>query len=46
MPTPVRMRPVSFPIRESWLLDQKPAIEKIMGQKLQVANMSGLNRIA
>ena len=29
-----------------WLLDQKPAIEKIMGQKLQVANMSGLNRIA
>jgi hypothetical protein len=29
-----------------WLLDQKPAIEKIMGMKLQVANMSGLNRIA
>lgn len=29
-----------------WLLDQKSAIEKIMGQKLQVANMSGLNRIA
>jgi len=29
-----------------WLLDQKLAIETIMGQKLQVANMSGLNRIA
>jgi len=29
-----------------WLLDQKSTIEKIMGQKLQVANMSGLNRIA
>jgi len=29
-----------------WLLDQKSTIEKIMGMKLQVANMSGLNRIA
>ena len=29
-----------------WLLDQKPAIEKIIGQKLLVADMSGLDRIA
>jgi hypothetical protein len=29
-----------------WLLDQKLAIEKIMGQKLRVADMSGLDRIA
>jgi hypothetical protein len=29
-----------------WLLDQKSAIEKIIGQKLQVASMSGLDRIA
>ena len=32
--------------RFPWLLSQKPAIEKIMGMKLQVADMSGLNRIA
>jgi hypothetical protein len=32
--------------RFPWLLDQKPAIEKIMGMKLQVADMSGLDRIA
>jgi hypothetical protein len=29
-----------------WLLSQKSAIEKIIGQKLQVADMSGLDRIA
>ena len=29
-----------------WLAAQKPAIEKIMGMKLQVADMSGLDRIA
>jgi hypothetical protein len=29
-----------------WLISQKPAIEKIIGQKLQVADMSGLGRIA
>jgi len=29
-----------------WLITHRGAIEKIMGQKLQVANMSGLNRIA
>ena len=29
-----------------WLAAQKPAIEKIIGQKLQVADMSGLDRIA
>jgi hypothetical protein len=29
-----------------WLLDQKPAIEKIIGQKLRIADMSGLTRIA
>jgi hypothetical protein len=29
-----------------WLLYQKSAIEKIMGMKLQVADMSGLDRIA
>ena len=29
-----------------WLIDQKLAIEKIMGMKLQVADMSGLTRIA
>jgi hypothetical protein len=32
--------------RFPWLLSQKPAIEKIMGMKLQVADMSGLDRIA
>jgi hypothetical protein len=32
--------------RFPWLLDQKLAIERIMGQKLQVASMSGLDRIA
>ena len=29
-----------------WLAAQKPAIEAIIGQKLQVADMSGLDRIA
>ena len=29
-----------------WLLSQKSVIEKIIGQKLQVADMSGLDRIA
>jgi hypothetical protein len=29
-----------------WLLAEKPAIEKIIGQKLLVADMSGLDRIA
>jgi hypothetical protein len=29
-----------------WLISQKPAIEKIIGQKLLVADMSGLTRIA
>jgi hypothetical protein len=29
-----------------WLITQRGAIEAIIGQKLQVANMSGLNRIA
>jgi hypothetical protein len=29
-----------------WLLAEKPAIEAIIGQKLQVADMSGLDRIA
>ena len=28
-----------------WLLDQKPAIENIIGQKLRVADMSGLTKI-
>ena len=28
-----------------WLLYQKPAIEKIMGMKLQVADMSGLEKV-
>jgi hypothetical protein len=28
-----------------WLLDQKLAIERIMGQKLQVADMSGLEKV-
>jgi len=32
--------------RFPWLLDQKLAIERIMGQKLQVASMSDLTRIA
>ena len=32
--------------RFPWLLSQKSAIEKIMGMKLQVADMSGLDRIA
>jgi hypothetical protein len=29
-----------------WLITQRGAIEKIMGQKLRVADMSGLDRIA
>ena len=29
-----------------WLISQKSAIEKIIGQKLRIADMSGLNRIA
>ena len=32
--------------RFPWLLDQKLSIEKIIGQKLRVADMSGLDRIA
>jgi hypothetical protein len=32
--------------RFPWLISQKPAIENIMGMKLQVADMSGLDRIA
>jgi len=31
--------------RFPWLLDQKLAIERIMGQKLQVASMSGLDKV-